>query len=62
MSNFKLNTDGTVLGTLTVSNGSIVGFPKGTLYGCKMGWARFDQLIQDVFLLDMEVVTTHTKI
>ncbi len=43
---FQVKMDGTVLGTLTVSNGSIVWFPKGTLYGCKMGWARFDQLMQ----------------
>ena len=38
--------DGTVLGTLAVSNGSIVWFPRGTSYGYKMGWAKFDELMQ----------------
>jgi hypothetical protein len=40
---FLVKQDGTVLGTLAVSNGSLVWFPKGTSYGCKMGWTRFDQ-------------------
>ena len=36
----------TVLGTLAVSNGSIVWFPKGTTYGYKMGWSKFDRTMQ----------------
>jgi len=34
---FTVKADGSVLGTLTVSNGSLVWFPKVTTYGCKMG-------------------------
>ncbi|MFT5152152.1 MAG: hypothetical protein ACI841_002143 [Planctomycetota bacterium] len=44
---FVIKKDNVVLGTLTVSNGSVVWFPKGTSYGCKMGWEKFDQLMQD---------------
>lgn len=40
---FLVKQDGAVLGTLAVSNGSLVWFPKGTTYGCKMGWTRFDE-------------------
>jgi hypothetical protein len=43
---FTVKADGNVLGTLTVSNGSLVWFPKGTTYGCKMGWSKFDRLMQ----------------
>jgi hypothetical protein len=43
---FTVKTDGSVLGTLTVSNGSLVWFPKGTTYGCKMGWSKFDKIMQ----------------
>lgn len=44
---FTVKENGSVLGTLTVSNGSIVWFPKGTTYGCKMGWSKFDKLMQE---------------
>lgn len=44
---FVVKRNGAVLGTLTVSNGSVVWFPKGATYGCKMGWKRFDQLMQE---------------
>ena len=43
---FQVKQDGIVLGTLAVSNGSIVWFPKGTTYGLKMGWTKFDRLMQ----------------
>ena len=43
---FQVKQDGIVLGTLAVSNGSIVCFPKGTTYGLKMGWTKFDRLMQ----------------
>ena len=44
---FSIKADGVVLGTLTVSNGSVVWFPKGTSNGYKVGWKKFDQLMQD---------------
>ncbi len=44
---FIVKADGSVLGTLTVSNGSLVWFPKGTTYGCKMGWSKFDKIMQE---------------
>lgn len=44
---FKVRADGKMMGTLTVSNGSIVWFPRGTSYGLKMRWSRFDQIMQD---------------
>jgi hypothetical protein len=43
---FVVKQDGAILGTLEVSNGSIVWFPKGTSYGYKMGWTRFDKHMQ----------------
>lgn len=42
---FTVKQNGGVLGTLTVSNGSIVWLPKGTTYGCKMGWSKFDKMM-----------------
>ena len=44
---FQVKADGAVLGTLTVSNGSVVWFPRGTSYGCKMRWQRFDQVMRE---------------
>lgn len=44
--NFVVKSDGALLGTLAVSNGSIVWFPKGTIYGYKMGWKQFNGLMQ----------------
>jgi len=44
---FQVKRDGSILGTLAISNGSIVWFPRGTTYGLKMGWAKFDKLMQD---------------
>ena len=45
---FRVREDGKLFGTLTVSNGSLVWFPKGTTYGCKMGWSKFDRLMQEL--------------
>lgn len=44
---FQVKADGALIGTLTVSNGSVVWFPRGTSYGCKMGWKRFDKVMQE---------------
>lgn len=43
---FAVKRDGSVLGTLKVSNGSLVWFPKKTNYGFKLGWVEFAQLMQ----------------
>lgn len=44
---FQVKRDGTVLGTLAISNGSIVWFPRGTSYRYKVGWTKFDELMQE---------------
>ncbi len=44
---FRIRQDGSVLGTLTVSKGSIVWFPHKTSYGLKMGWSRLDQMMKE---------------
>ena len=43
---FLVKSDGAVHGTLEVSNGSVVWFPKGTSYGHKVGWAKFEELMK----------------
>ena len=45
---FFVNKDGAMLGTLKISNGSIVWFPTGTKYGHKMQWTKFDTLMKDM--------------
>lgn len=44
---FVVKRDGSVLGTLAVSNGSLVWFPKGTTYGLKVGWKKFGAIMRD---------------
>jgi len=44
---FLVKRNGALLGTLAVSNGSVVWFPKGTSYGLKLGWDKFDQMMQE---------------
>lgn len=44
---FLVKRDGAVLGTLAVSNGSLVWFPKGTTYGLKVGWKKFNDIMQE---------------
>jgi hypothetical protein len=44
---FVVKADQQVLGTLAISNGSIVWFPRGASYGCKMEWSKFDQFMKD---------------
>lgn len=43
---FRVKRDGAVLGTLKVSNGSLVWFPKKTSYGYRMGWKNFDKYMR----------------
>jgi hypothetical protein len=44
---FDVMENGSKLGTLKISKGSLVWFPSGTTYGHKMGWAKFDSLMQE---------------
>ncbi len=44
---FFVKVDGELFGQLAVSNGSIVWFPRGSKKGRKMGWQRFDEMMQD---------------
>lgn len=43
---FHVRVDDELLGTLEVSNGSIVWFPRDTTYGHKMAWSAFDTLMR----------------
>jgi hypothetical protein len=44
---FLVKADDVVLGTLAVSNGSVVWFPKGATNGYKMHWNKFDKVMQE---------------
>lgn len=44
---FRVKRGASLLGTLAGSNGSIVWFPKGKTYGCKMGWQKLDRILQE---------------
>jgi hypothetical protein len=44
---FVVKSDDAVLGTLMVSNGSLVWFPRKATKGLKMGWQRFDELMKN---------------
>jgi len=45
--NFFIRSDGEILGKLSISNGSIVWFPRLSRKGRKMGWKRFDEMMQE---------------
>jgi hypothetical protein len=44
---FHVYTDEEMLGTLKVSKGTLVWFPANTIYGYRIGWKRFDKLMQE---------------
>lgn len=44
---FLVKKDGDTFGTLTISNGSVVWFPRGTSYGLKVEWTKLDKLLQE---------------
>jgi hypothetical protein len=44
---FVVKQDGVVFGTLKVSNGSVVWFPRSTTNGRKMSWPEFDAMMQE---------------
>jgi len=43
---FSIKRDAEVLGRLKVSNGTVVWVPKNKRYGVKLGWVKFDELMQ----------------
>ena len=43
---FRVLADGELLGTLKVSKGAVVWKPWKKKYSFKLGWARFDQVMQ----------------
>jgi hypothetical protein len=43
---FDVKADGVTLGALHVSRGAVVWFPAGNTYGYKIGWAKFNELMQ----------------
>ncbi len=43
---FKVKKNGKMFGTLAISNGSVVWYPRYTSYGYKMGWSKFDQVMK----------------
>jgi phage pi2 protein 07 len=44
---FKVKKDGELFGTLEVSKGGIVWYPKGNSYGHKTGWSAFDNFMKE---------------
>ncbi len=42
---FAVWKDGTKLGTLAVSKGSVVWFPRDHTWGYKMGWSNVDRVM-----------------
>jgi hypothetical protein len=43
---FKVKKNGELFGTLEVSKGALVWYPKGTSYGHRVGWTQFDEFMQ----------------
>jgi hypothetical protein len=43
---FEVKADGETLGALHISRGAVVWFPSGTTYGYKVGWTKFDEIMQ----------------
>jgi sporulation protein YlmC with PRC-barrel domain len=44
---FDINTENEKIGTLAVSKGSVVWFPKDHSYGYKVGWADVDRIFTE---------------
>lgn len=45
--NFYIVIDGETFGQLSISNGAIVWFPKGSKKGLKMSWQKFDEMMRE---------------
>lgn len=43
---FVVKTDGEKFGTLRISKGSLVWFPRNGVKGRKIGWSRFDAFME----------------
>jgi hypothetical protein len=43
---FKVRRDGAILGTLKISKGALVWAPGHKKLGYKLGWTKFDELMQ----------------
>jgi hypothetical protein len=43
---FQIRRNDQLLGTLAISNGSLVWFPRDTTYGHKMSWSEFDEVMR----------------
>lgn len=44
---FEIKKNGSKFGTLKVSKGSVVWVPKDFTYGYKIGWVKFDEVLQE---------------
>jgi hypothetical protein len=44
---FQIRRDDELVGTLAISNGSVVWFPRDKTYGHKLDWATFDTVMQN---------------
>jgi phage pi2 protein 07 len=44
---FKISNDEGLMGTLCVSKGSLVWYPKGNTYGYKVSWKKFDEFMKE---------------
>jgi hypothetical protein len=44
---FEIDADGERLGTLKISQGAVVWFPRLSRSGRKLSWKRFDELMQE---------------
>jgi hypothetical protein len=44
---FKISNNSGLMGTLCVSKGSLVWYPKGNTYGYKVSWTKFDTFMKE---------------
>lgn len=44
---FKVRQDRNTVGTLEVSKGGVVWFPRDNTYGYKLTWIKFDEMMQE---------------
>jgi hypothetical protein len=44
---FDVKVDGSKLGELRVSKGTVVWYPAGNIYGYRLDWTDFGQLMQE---------------